>query len=63
VKAKPIYITIEKLNVKGRMRNRHLSRPVANQGFHSFKQKLLNACRKYGIELREVYPFSSSSKM
>jgi putative transposase len=31
------------------MRNRHLSRAVANQGFYSFKQKLLNACRKDGI--------------
>jgi putative transposase len=62
VKAKPAYITLEKLNVKGMMRNRHLSRAVANQGFYSFKQKLLNACRKDGIELREVDPFYPSSK-
>jgi putative transposase len=56
VKAKPVYITIEKLNVKGMMRNRHLSRAVANQGFYSFKQKVLNACRKYEIDSENSIP-------
>jgi putative transposase len=57
VKAKPAYITLENLNVKGMVRNRHLSRAVANQGFYSFKQKLLNACRKDGIGSEKSIPF------
>jgi putative transposase len=36
---------------------------IANQGFYRFKQKLLNARRKYGMELREADPFYPPSKM
>ena len=63
VKTKPAYITIEDLNVKGLMKNHHLSRAIANQGFYDFKRKLTNACRKLGIELREVSRFYPSSKL
>jgi putative transposase len=62
-KTKPAYITVEDLNVKGMMKNRHLSRAIANQGFYDFKLKLLNACRKAGIELRQVSRFYPSSKL
>jgi putative transposase len=62
-KTKPAYISIEKLNIKGMMKNRHLSKAIANQGFHDFKQKLMNACAKAGIELREVPTFFPSSKI
>lgn len=63
VKTKPAYITVENLNVKGMVRNRHLSKSIASQGFHDFKLKLANACRKLGIELREVCTFYPSSKI
>ena len=63
VKTKPSYITVEHLNIKGMVRNRHLSHAIANQGFYDFKLKLSNACRKFGIELREVSPFYPSSKI
>ena len=33
VKTKPSYITIEDLNVKGMMKNRHLSKEVASSKF------------------------------
>lgn len=62
VKAKPAYITIECLNIKGMMKNRHLSKAIANQGFYDFKQKLLQACAKRGIQLRQVSTFYPSSK-
>jgi putative transposase len=63
VKTKPSFITIEKLNVKGMMKNRHIAKSVTNQGFYDFKQRLFNSCKKYGIELREVDTFYPSSKL
>jgi putative transposase len=63
VKAKPSYITIEDLNVRGMMKNRHLSKAVAGQGFGEFRTKLANKCHEYGIELRVVDRFYPSSKI
>lgn len=63
VKAKPAYITIEDLNVRGMMKNRHLSKAVAGQGFSEFRTKLANKCHEYGIELRVVDRFYPSSKI
>lgn len=54
VKTKPSYITIEDLNVKGMMKNRHLSKAVASQKFCEFRIKLEAKCREHGIELRIV---------
>ena len=36
VKTKPTYLTIEDLNVKGMMKNRHLSKAIAQQNFYTF---------------------------
>lgn len=63
VKTKPSYITIENLNVKGMMKNRHLSKAIAQQCFHTFKIWLVAKCREYGIQLREVDRFYPSSKI
>ena len=62
VRAKPSYITIEDLNVKGMMSNRHLSRAIAGQGLYSFRLKLTNKAREYGIEVRVADRFYPSSK-
>ena len=62
VKIKPSYITIEDLNVKGMMKNRHLSKAVASQKFYEFRAKLLTRCNKSGIELRVVDRWYPSSK-
>ena len=62
VKIKPSYITIEDLNVKGMMKNRHLSKVVASQKFYEFRAKLLTKCNKSGIELRVVDRWYPSSK-
>lgn len=62
VKAKPKYITIEDLNVKGMMKNRHLSDSIRKQKFYRFKQWLTSKCREHEIELRMVDRFYPSSK-
>lgn len=63
VKTKPAYITVEDLNVKGMMKNRHLSRAIGQQGFYTFKDKLIVKAKQYGIEVREVDRFYPSSKL
>ena len=50
VKTKPSYITIEDLNVSGRMKNRHLSKAVASQKFYEFRSRLKAKCDANGIE-------------
>ena len=63
VKTKPSYITIENLNVKGMMKNRHLSKAVASQKFYEFRVKLQAKCYENGIELRVVDRWYPSSKL
>lgn len=63
VKTKPLFITIEDLNVSGMMKNRHLSKAVASQKFYEFRTKLKTKCDDNGIELRIVGRFYPSSKM
>lgn len=60
---KPSHITIEDLNVKGMMKNRHLSKAVASQKFYEFRKKLEHKCKLLGIELRIVDRFYPSSKL
>ena len=62
VKTKPMWITIEDLNVSGMMKNRHLSKSIAQQKFFEFRVKLLAKCNEYGIELRVADRFYPSSK-
>ena len=62
VKTKPMWITIEDLNVSGMMKNKHLSKAIAQQKFFEFRTKLFAKCKEYGIELRIVNRFYPSSK-
>jgi putative transposase len=62
VKIKPVSITIEDLNVKGMMKNRHLSKAIVQQNFYYFRTKLENKCKQNGIELRIVSRWYPSSK-
>lgn len=62
VKTKPMWITIEDLNVSGMMKNRRLSKAIAQQKFFEFRTKLLAKCKEHGIELRIVDRFYPSSK-
>jgi len=62
VKIKPKSITIEDLNIKGMMKNKHLSKAIAQQNFYYFRTKLENKCKQNGIELRVVSKWYPSSK-
>lgn len=62
VKAKPSYITIEDLNVRGMMKNRHLSKAIAGQKFYEFRTRLTAKCHQSGIEMRIADRFYPSSK-
>ena len=63
VRNKPQFIAIEDLNVKGMMKNKHLSKAVAQQKCYEFRNKLTNKCHALGIELRIVDRFYPSSKL
>ena len=63
VNQKPKFITIEDLNVKGMMKNKHLSKAVAEQKFYEFRNKLTTKGNALGIELRIVDRFYPSSKL
>lgn len=62
VKTKPNYITIEDLNISGMIKNKYLSKSIKDQKFYEFRQKLLNKCNFYGIELRIADRFYPSSR-
>ena len=63
VKTKPEYVTIENLNVSGMMKNRHLSKAIAQQKFYEFITKLKSKTQWHNIELRVVDRFYPSSKL
>jgi putative transposase len=63
VKTKPSFIVIENLNVKGLMKNRHLSKAIAAQKLSEFRVKLTYKCKLLRIELRLADRFYPSSKL
>ena len=62
VRRKPSFIVLEDLNVRGMMKNRHLSRAIASQRFSYFRLKLTIKAKQSGIEVRIVDRFYPSSK-
>ena len=62
-KTKPEFVTIENLNIKGMMKNRHLSKAVSEMNFYTFRQKLTAKARLQGFELRVADRFFPSSKI
>ena len=62
VKTKPYRVVIEDLNVKGMMKNKHLSDSIRKQGFYEFKRQLEYKCKVIGIELVVADRFYPSSK-
>ena len=62
VKTKPSQIVIEDLNIKGMMKNRHLSKAIAEQSLYQFTQLLTYKCELYGIKLVKANRFFPSSK-
>ena len=63
VNRKPRFICIEDLNVRGMMKNRHLSKAVQGQGFFAFRKQLEYKCSDKGIQLIVADRFYPSSKL
>ena len=62
VKIKPSRVVMETLNIKGMMKNRHLSKAIAEQCLYEFKVKMKYKCEFYGIEFVEADKWFPSSK-
>jgi len=62
VKAKPSRIVVEDLNIKGMMKNRHLSKAIANQGLNKYITILEYKCKWNNIEFIKADRFYPSSK-
>ena len=63
VKTKPSRIVMEDLNVKGMMKNKHLSEAIAKQKFFEFKRQIRYKAEMLGIEFLEADRFYASSKI
>ena len=63
VKTKPSRIVMETLNVKGMMKNKHLSKAIAQQGLYEFKTMIKYKSERYGIEFVEADKWFPSSKL
>ena len=62
VKREPSFIVLEDLNVSGMMKNRNLSRAIAQQRLFYFRTKLTVKAKQLGIEVKIVDRFYPSSK-
>lgn len=63
VSRKPKYITMEDLNVKGMMKNRHLSKAIGECGFGELQAGIKVLCFKNNIEFRLADRYYPSSKL
>lgn len=62
VNRKPMFISLEDLNVSGMMKNRHLAKAIQEQSFHNFKSALSYKAKSKNIQIIEVPRFYPSSK-
>ena len=53
---------MEDLNIKGMMKNRHLSKAIQEQKWHEFIRQMKYKCEWSGIEFIQVDRFYPSSK-
>ncbi|MCQ2969460.1 MAG: transposase, partial [Clostridium sp.] len=63
VKTKPSRVVMEDLNIKGMMKNKHLSKSISEQCLYDFKMKMKYKCEFYGIEFVEADRYYPSSKL
>ena len=63
LKQKPRFVVIEDLNVKGLMKNKHLSKSISKAQWYASRMFLTQQCEKLGIELRLAPRFYPSSKL
>lgn len=63
INRKPMFITIEDLNISGMMKNRHLSKAIQEQCLYKFKEILIYKAKSNNISVRQVNRFYPSSKL
>jgi putative transposase len=62
VKTKPSKVVMETLNIKGMMKNRHLSKAIQQQNLYEFKRQMQYKCEFNCIEFVEANKWYPSSK-
>ncbi len=62
-KTKPSAVVMEKLNVVGMMKNRHLSKAIAGQKLHEFARQVEYKCEKIGAKFVQADRWFPSSKL
>ncbi|MGL4949551.1 MAG: RNA-guided endonuclease InsQ/TnpB family protein [Anaeroplasmataceae bacterium] len=62
VKTKPSRVVMETLNIKGMMKNKHLSKSISKQCLYEFKRQVQYKCEFNGIEFVEADKWYPSSK-
>lgn len=62
VKTKPYRIVLEDLNIKGMMKNKHLSKAIAQQKLYEFRRQIEYKSKRYGIEVIVADRWYPSSK-
>ena len=63
VKTKPSKIVMETLRVTNMLKNKHLSKAIAEQCFYKFTNFIEYKCKLYGIEFVKADTFYPSSKL
>ena len=63
IKLKPYRVVMEDLNVKGMMKNKHLSKAIQEQGFYEFIRQMKYKCEFNGIQFIQADRYFPSSKM
>ena len=63
IKREPSFISMENLNVKGMLTNKHLSKAVQEQGLYEFKRQIEYKCFWRGIPFVTVDRWFPSSKL
>lgn len=62
IKLYPYRVVMEDLNVRGMMKNKHLSKAIAEQGFYEFTRQMKYKCEFNHIEFVQADRFYPSSK-
>ena len=62
IKLSPYRVVMEDLNVKGMMKNKHLSKAIAEQGFYEFIRQMKYKCKFNNIKFIQADRYYPSSK-
>lgn len=63
IRREPSHISLEDLNLKGMMKNKHLSKAIGEQSFYEFRRQIEYKSRWNNIEVRIVNRWYASSKI